>query len=196
MSHKHTVFTMNSALFSKTSVFTMNYAHFSLKTVSSSKTTVFTMNYALFFKNHSFYNELYTVRLGAMLGPFWHREGSMAEPSRAEPGRAGPGRAEPSRARAIPSRAPNWKKPIRSPIQKRSEPSPTEPIRAAKWKNEPRRAEPEAIHALYLSKTTVFTMNYTFLYPLQIYQFLQWIWQLCCKNSSPVYVEHNFYDFC
>ena len=90
MSHKHTVFTMNSALFSKTSVFTMNYAHFSLKTVSSSKTTVFTMNYALFFKNHSFYNELYTVRLGAILGPFWHREGSMPEPSRAEPGRAGP----------------------------------------------------------------------------------------------------------
>ena len=93
MSHKHTVFTMNSALFSKTSVFTMNYAHFSLKTVSSSKTTVFTMNYALFFKNHSFYNELYTVRLGAILGPFWHREGSGPSPSRAEPSRAGPGRA-------------------------------------------------------------------------------------------------------
>ncbi len=60
------------------------------------------------FKNLSFYNELYTVRLGAILGTFWHREGSMPEPSRAEPGRAGPGRAEPSRAepsRAEPSRA-------------------------------------------------------------------------------------------
>ena len=50
------------------------------------------MNYALFFKNIRFYNELYTVRLGAILRPFWHREGSMAELSRAEPGRAGPGR--------------------------------------------------------------------------------------------------------
>ena len=97
MSHKHTVFTMNSALFSKTSVFTMNYAHFSLKTVSSSKTTVFTMNYALFFKNHSFYNELYTVWLGAILGPFWHREGSMPEPSRADRGRAMPIGAGPCR---------------------------------------------------------------------------------------------------
>ena len=31
---------------------------------------VFTMNYALFFKNISFYNELYTVRLGVILRPF------------------------------------------------------------------------------------------------------------------------------
>ena len=60
-----------------------------------------------FSKNLSFYNELYTVQLGAILGPFWHREGSMPEPSRAEPGRAGPGRAEPSRAE--PSRpGPGW----------------------------------------------------------------------------------------
>ena len=35
-------------------------------------------------------------------------------------------------------------------------------------------------------------MNYAFLYPLQIYKFLQWIWQLCCQNSSPVYVKHQF----
>ena len=63
----------------------MNYAFFSLKNVSFSKTTVFTMNYALFFKNHSFYNELYTVRLGAILRPFWHRAGPVAEQSRAEP---------------------------------------------------------------------------------------------------------------
>ena len=91
-------FTMNSAHFSKSSVFTMNYTLFSLKNLSFSKTTVFTMNYALFFKNHSFYNELYTVRPGAILGPFWHREGSMAEPSRAEPSRAEPSRAEPGRA--------------------------------------------------------------------------------------------------
>ncbi len=61
------------------------------------------MNYALFFKNLSSYNELYTVRLGAILEPFWHREGSMAEPSRAELSRAGTVRAEPSRAE--PSRA-------------------------------------------------------------------------------------------
>ena len=66
------------------------------------------MNYALFFKNHSFYNELYTARLGAILRPFWHRAGPVAEQSRAEPSRAGPSRAEPSRAgpsRAGPSRA-------------------------------------------------------------------------------------------
>ena len=66
------------------------------------------MNYALFFKNLSFYNELYTVRLGAILRPFWHRAGPVAEQSRAEPSRTGTGRAEPSRAgpgRAEPSRA-------------------------------------------------------------------------------------------
>ncbi len=66
------------------------------------------MNYAMFFKNLSFYNELYTVRLGAILRPFWHRAGPVAEQSRAEPSRAGPGRAEPGRAgpgRAEPSRA-------------------------------------------------------------------------------------------
>jgi hypothetical protein len=76
----------------------MNYVFFLLVGVTFSKATVFTMNYALFFKNHCFYNELYTMRLGAILGPCWHREGSMPEPSRAEPGRAGPSRAEPSRA--------------------------------------------------------------------------------------------------
>ncbi len=66
------------------------------------------MNYALFFKNLSFYNEFYTVRLGAILRPFWHRAGPAAEQSRAEPSRTGTGRAEPSRAgpgRAEPSRA-------------------------------------------------------------------------------------------
>ena len=45
-------------------------------------------------------------RLGAILKPFWHRAGPVAEqpraePSRAEPSRAGPGRAE--RIRAEPS---------------------------------------------------------------------------------------------
>ena len=72
--------------------------HFLMKNFIFSKTTVFTMNYALFFKNNSFCNELYTVRLGVILRHFWHREGSMAELSRAEPSRAEPGRAEPSRA--------------------------------------------------------------------------------------------------
>ena len=52
--------------FSKSTVFTMNYAHFFVKNMSCSKTTVFTMSYALFLKNHSFYNELYTVWLGAI----------------------------------------------------------------------------------------------------------------------------------
>ena len=80
------------------------------------------MNYTLFFKNHSFYNELYTVRLGAILGPFWHREASLAEPSRAgaEPSRAGTGRAEPSRA----------------------EPSRAEPIPAGPGRADPGRAGP------------------------------------------------------
>ncbi len=85
----------------------MNYTLFSSTNMHFSKTSAFTYTehtfLFLFFKNLSFYNELYTVRLGAILGPFWHREGSMAEPSRAGPGRAepsrsGPGRAEPSRA--------------------------------------------------------------------------------------------------
>ena len=86
----------------------MNYALFFKNKLCFSKTTCFTMDYALFFKNISFYNELCAVRLGAILGPFWHREGSMAEPSRAEPSRAGPGRAEPGRAG--PSRAGRGKK--------------------------------------------------------------------------------------
>ncbi len=83
------------------------------------------MNYALFSQNLSFYNELYTVRLGTILGPFWHREGSMAEPSRAEPSRAGTGRAEPSRAELS-----------------RAEPSRAEPSRAGPGRAEPGRAEP------------------------------------------------------
>ena len=83
------------------------------------------MNYAMFFTNLIFYNELYTVRLGAILGPFWHREGSMAEPSRAEPSRAGTGRAEPSRAELS-----------------RAEPSRAEPSRAGPGRAEPGRAEP------------------------------------------------------
>ncbi len=87
------------------------------------------MNYALFFKNLSFYNELYTVWLGAILGPFWHRAGPVAEPRRAEPSRAGPGRAEPSRAE--PSRA--------EPEPRRAEPSRAEPSRA---RADPSRAEP------------------------------------------------------
>ncbi len=61
------------------------------------------MSYALFFKNLSFYYELYTVRLGAILRPFWRREGSMAELSRAEPARDEPSRAE--LGRAEPARA-------------------------------------------------------------------------------------------
>ena len=48
----------------------MNYALFSLKNVLVSKTAVFTMNYALFFKNISFYNELYTVWLKVILRRF------------------------------------------------------------------------------------------------------------------------------
>ncbi len=79
----------------------------------------------MFFKNLSFYNELYTVRLGAILEPFWHREGSMAEPSRAEPARDEPSRVEPGRAE--PSRA---------------EPSRAEPSRAEPSRAEPGRAEP------------------------------------------------------
>ena len=103
--------------------------------MSCSKTRCFTMNYALFFKITSFYNELYTVRLGAILRPFWHREGSMAEPSRAEPSRAGPGRAEPSRA----------------------EPSQTEPIRADSSRAVPNRAKPSRAggdsHVIFLKNT-------------------------------------------
>ena len=114
------LFTTNSAHLSNTSVLTMNYAPFSRKNGHSSKTTVFTMNYALFFKNRSFYYELCTARLGAILRPFLHREGAtnpggVAERSRAElgppetePSRAGPGQAEPNRAeliRAGPGRA-------------------------------------------------------------------------------------------
>ena len=87
------------------------------------------MNYALFFKNHSFYNELYTVRLGAILRPFWRREGSMAELSRAEPARDEPSRVEPGRAE--PSRA--------EPA--RDEPSRAEPGQAGPSRAEPRRAE-------------------------------------------------------
>ena len=48
----------------------MMYQLVFMKSVSSSKTAVFAMNYALFFKNLSFYDELYTVRLGAILRPF------------------------------------------------------------------------------------------------------------------------------
>ncbi len=76
-------------------------------------------------KNLGFYDELYTVRLGTILGPFWHREGSMAEPSRAEQSRAEPSRAEPSRAE--PGRA---------------EPSRSEPSRAGPGRAEPGRAGP------------------------------------------------------
>ena len=97
MSHKHTVFTMNSALLFKNISFYDELCTFSINSVSFSKTTIFTMNYTLFFKNLSFYNELYTVRLGAILRPFWHRAGPVAEQSRAEPSRAEPSRAEPSR---------------------------------------------------------------------------------------------------
>ncbi len=56
------------------------------------------MTYAQLFKNISFYINLYTARLGAILGSFWYRVGPVAEQSRAEPSRAGPGQAEPSRA--------------------------------------------------------------------------------------------------
>ncbi len=107
-----------------------------------SKTYVFTYTkhtfLFLFFKNLSFYNELYTVRLGAILGPFWHREGSMAEPSRAEPSRAGTGRAEPSRAepsRAEPSRA----EPSRAGPS-RAGPGRAGPSRAGRSKGNPKKA--------------------------------------------------------
>ena len=106
-----------------------------MKNFIFSKTAVFTMNYALFFKNSSFYNELYTVRLGAILRPFWHRLGSMAELSRAEPSRAEPSRAGPGRAgtsRAEPSRA---------------EPSRAGPSRADSSRFEPGRADPDASRA-------------------------------------------------
>ena len=104
MSHKHTVFTMNSALLFKNISFYDELCTFSINSVSFSKTTIFTMNYTLFFKNLSFYNELYTVRLGAILRPFWHRAGPVAEQSRAEPSRA---RAGPSQAKPSP-RVPSW----------------------------------------------------------------------------------------
>ena len=88
---KHMCFTMNSARLSQNKIFAMNYVFCLLVGVTFSKATFFTMNYALFFKKkHSFYNELYTLRLGAILGPCWHREGSMPEPSRAhQPTRVG-----------------------------------------------------------------------------------------------------------
>ena len=35
------------------------------------------MTYAQFFKNNSFYINLYTARLGAILRPFWHRGGPV-----------------------------------------------------------------------------------------------------------------------
>ena len=107
----------------------MNYTLVSSTNMHFSKTYAFTYTEHTFlfwfFKNLSFYNELYTVRLGAILGPFWLREGSMSEPSRAGPGRAEPSRAEPGRAdpsRAGPGRA--------EPEPSRYEPKRTEPIRA------------------------------------------------------------------
>ena len=94
-------------LFPNTTVFTMNYALFSSTNIFFSKTHAFTYTkhtfLCLFFKNHSFYYELCTVWLGAILRPFWHRAGPVAEQSRAEPSRAGPSRAGPSWAE--PSRA-------------------------------------------------------------------------------------------
>ncbi len=96
-----------------------------------SKALCFTTNYALIFKNLSFYNELYTARQGAILKPFWHREGSMAELSRTEPSRTEPSRAGPSPSRAEPSRAEPG----------RAEPSRAEPSRADPGRAGPSRAE-------------------------------------------------------
>ncbi len=87
----------------KTYCFTLISAPLIHNNTDFSKTHFFTMTYAQFFKNTSFYINLYTARLGAILGPFWHRAGPVAEQSRAEPSRAWPGRAEPSRADAMPS---------------------------------------------------------------------------------------------
>ena len=95
--------------------------------LSFSKTTVFTMNYAaaIFIQKRSFWSRTAGVsraepsRAGA--------EPGRAGPSRAEPSRAGPGRAEPSRAqpsgfepiRAKPSQAePSRRRPTRHIFQK------------------------------------------------------------------------------
>ena len=64
----------------KTSFFTLIYAPLINNDTAFSKTPFFTTTYAPLFKNISFYINLYTARLGAILGPFWHREGSMPEP--------------------------------------------------------------------------------------------------------------------
>ena len=118
----------------------MNCPLFSSTNMHFSKTYAFTCTkhtfLCLFFKTHRFYNELYTVRLGAILRPFWHRAEPVAEQSRAEPSRAGPSRAEPRRARAEPSRA----EPGRAELPQAS-PSRAEPNRADSSRKVPNRAE-------------------------------------------------------
>ena len=59
----------------------MNYVFLVIVGVTVSKVTGFTMIYALFLKKYCFYDELYSLRLGAILGSCWHRQGSMPEPS-------------------------------------------------------------------------------------------------------------------
>ena len=145
-----------STFFKNTSFYITFYTFFETKHVFSKNISFYNELCSLFQKNSSFYNELYTVRLGAILRPFWHRAGPMAEQSRAEPSRAEPSRAGPSRAK--PSRA---------------EPGRPEPNRAEPSRTEPSRAEPEATRTSYCAKTSVFTMNSAFLYPLQKHPFLQ-----------------------
>ncbi len=132
------------------------------------------MNYALFFKNLSFYNELYTARQGAILKPFWHREGSMAEQSRAEPSRPEPSRAEPNRAgtgRASPSRS----------EPSRAKPSRFEPSRAKPSQAEPNRRRPTR-HMV--QKHNVLQWIIHFHTPFTKHQFLQGVGRLCYKNIN------------
>ena len=77
----------------------------------------------------------------------------------------------------------------------RAKPDQNGPISAETFETESSRAEPDATHALCLSKTSVFTSTYAFLHLLRTHQFLQGILQLCSRNSSPVYVECVFYIF-
>ena len=107
MSHKHTVFLRWNmyVFFSTSSAFTMTYICY------FSKTTVFTINYARFsFSKKQQCLQWIIQRLRHILRPFWHQKQSRAEP---EPSRAEPGRAELRRAdlsRAEPNRADSLRK--------------------------------------------------------------------------------------
>ncbi len=73
-----------------------------------------------FSKHLSFYNELYTVRLGAISVPFWHREGYRAALPAVVRGRGWGGGATVQRCRpSCPSQAePSWRRPARHIFQK------------------------------------------------------------------------------